>query len=997
MTFLFGGDPIINSPFREPDFHWKTEEGKDPVQVSGRRLADYVYQVPERAARGRQKKDENLFQEEKGQEVKLELVNSIRKRLKEWKNGSSSGGIPYDGASTVTRELLDLWHSEHRRQRLFFAQIEAAETIIFLTEARDIYRKDILSQIPRDEPGDGKNEAFLRYACRMATGSGKTTVMGMIAAWSILNFIAAPQDNRFTDTVLIVCPNVTIRERLKELKTTLRKASIYYTRELVPPHRMQQLSQGTVMIANWHQLERKEVGSVNNIPARVIKKGVLIGDKRMETEAGWHKRLREQLSHGRGRARHWMVFNDEAHHAYRRGDFVSSKEESEDYDKSIVDHNNREATVWIEALDLINRLANGGEGKGINFCLDLSATPFYIQGSGNEVGKPFPWIVSSFSLMDAIESGLVKVPQIAPKNPLGEGEHHYFNIWRWAQLRAAEDNRGGKMTPEIIMSYATAPINTLASNWKKRLDVSKKWDLERGVQHVPPVFIVVCRDTQIAKAVYGWLANDEGGYGASPPQWFRNKPGKEVTVRIDSRAMEDMEEGGSKNETKRLRFILDTIGKREWPNKEVPEEWSEVVRKYNAEIDKKKDGTRLKITDETIPPGRNVRCIVSVSMLTEGWDANNVTHIVGLRPFGSQLLCEQVVGRALRRQSYVLDEANEKFSLETSVVFGVPFKIMFFKAEPSAPPPKPARLEHIFSEPEKARYRLTFPKVTHYSQSSRLDVHVDLSKVSKVTIDPAKFPPDAEIEGGEKVTLEEWRKMFARDQKVAARLTGHICRSWLEDNHNEMVRSDSLFAAIMPYTIRFLREKLVLKGTSEVCDVLFVEDYASAATSSMLQALRRGSSVNNVEKAVIYPGEEGIGSTDDVDFYTSKETCVAKKCHLNRMVADTKIWEQSAGYILDRSANVKSWVKNERLGFFIYYSDRGRRSRYFPDFIVELDSGLKLILEIKGQETDKTDAKEKGAGRWVDAVNNLGAYGTWAYHMNTDPVNLEKELKDFAR
>ena len=999
MAVLFGGNPIINSPFKEPDSYWRIEEGEEPVLANGRRPANYIYQVPERASRGRREKSKDLLQEEKGQEVELELANAIRKRLKDWKNGSSSGGIPYDGASTVTRELLDLWHSEPRRQRLFFAQIEAAETIIFLTEARDIYRKDILAQIPKDEPGDGKNEAFLRYACRMATGAGKTTVMGMIAAWSILNFIANPHDNRFTDCVLVVCPNVTIRDRLRELKPSLGKASIYHTRELVPVNRMQKLLQGTVMVANWHQLERKEASSVNNISARVIKKGVLIGDKRMETEAGWYKRLRDQLSRGKGRAHHWMVFNDEAHHAYRRGDFVSQKGRNQDYDKKIVDNNNREATVWIEALDLINRLANKGEGKGINFCLDLSATPFYIQGSGNEVGKPFPWIVSSFGLMDAIEAGLVKVPQIAPKNLTGEGEHQYFNIWRWAQQRAWADRRGGSMSPEVIMAYATAPINALASNWKKRFDEWVKRDKKHGRQPVPPVFIVVCRDTQLAKAVYDWLANDKGEFGASPPNWFRNKPGKEVTVRIDSKAMGDIEDGGSKNETKRLRFILDTVGKREWPKREIPMEWSEVVRKYNAEIEKKKDGVSVKIANEAIPPGRDVRCIVSVSMLTEGWDANNVTHIVGLRPFGSQLLCEQVVGRALRRQRYALDKNGDKFGVETAIVFGVPFKIMFFQAEESAPPPKPTVLEHICSVPEKLEYRITFPKVSSYYQTGRFDVHVEWNQVSQLTIDPSKFPPEAEIEGGEKVTLEEWRRMFSRNQQVAARLTSLICRRWLQDNSNESVRNDALFAKIMPYAMRFLKEKIVLKGTSEVCDVLFVEDYTNSAVTSMLQAIKKGSSTKSIEKAVIVPGDDGVGSTNDIDFHTSKLTRDAKKCHLNKMVADTKIWEQSAGYTLDRCASVKSWVKNERLGFFIYYSDRGRRARYFPDFIVEMDSGLKLILEIKGQGKveDLTDAKKKGAERWVKAVNNLETQGTWAYHMNTDPVNLEKELKDFAR
>lgn len=162
---------------------------------------------------------------------------------------------------------------------------------------------------------------------------------------------------------------------------------------------------------------------------------------------------------------------------------------------------------------------------------------------------------------------------------------------------------------------------------------------------------------------------------AKLPAWFRNAPGQEVTVRIDSKVIEDIEEGGTKDETRRLRFILDTIGKAEWPGRKVPDEWAELVRKHNDKAASEDNDGSLKWIDERIPPGRDVRCIVSVAMLAEGWDANTVTHIVGLRPFGSQLLCEQVVGRALRRKSYALNEETQMFAEETAKVFGVPFEL----------------------------------------------------------------------------------------------------------------------------------------------------------------------------------------------------------------------------------------------------------------------------------------------------------------------------------
>ncbi len=463
--------PIINSPFVEPQCHWQIERGKPPVKSPGRRRAGYFYRVPEHAGRGRKSRAQaEMFESEKGEEVDLVLVNTIRDRVKAWRSGVHSGGLAYDGASGVTKELFDLWRSEERMQRLFFAQIEAVETIIFLTEANELYRKGI-PDIPKDEPGlETKSagfRAFIRYACKMATGSGKTTVMGMLAAWSILNRVATPTDDRFSDTILIVCPNVTIRERLQELDPALGDLSLYRTRQLVPPHRMEELRRGEVMIANWHRLAKKESNTVKGSSAKVVKTGepveVIVNAgkenesvevKYFESDAAWFKRIRQELGSGKGRSSHWLVFNDEAHHAYRRGE-ATDDEQSIDDDKDLAKKNDREATIWIEGLDRINKLAGGSRRRGINLCVDLSATPFFIQGSGNEVGKPFPWVVSDFGLLDAIESGLVKIPQLPARDVSGADEAAYFNIWRWVQAKAEEEGYGSKLTPELVALSAS--------------------------------------------------------------------------------------------------------------------------------------------------------------------------------------------------------------------------------------------------------------------------------------------------------------------------------------------------------------------------------------------------------------------------------------------------------------------------------------------------------------------------------------------------------------
>ncbi|MEH3117226.1 MAG: DEAD/DEAH box helicase family protein [Methylorubrum populi] len=1018
--------PIINSPFVEPQCHWLIERGKPPVRADGRRRASYFYRVPEHAGSGRRKRAQTeLFESERGEEVELEIVNLIRERVKEWRDGVRSGGVAYDGASAVTKELLDLWRSNERMQRLFFAQIEAAETIIFLVEAAEIYRKGI-PDVPKDEPGlEAKAaglRAFLRYACKMATGSGKTTVMGMLASWSILNRVAAPRDERFSDTVLIVCPNVTIRERLQELDPALGDLSLYRTRQLVPPHRMEELRRGEVMIANWHRLAKKETNTVNGDSAKVVKAGEpvevvknagkaneTVETKYFESDAAWFKRIRRELGSGKGRSPHWLIFNDEAHHAYRRGDVAEGEERALDEDKDLAKKNAREATIWIEGLDRIHKLAGGSRRRGINLCVDLSATPFYIQGSGNEVGQPFPWIVSDFGLLDAIESGLVKIPQLPSRDVSGAEEAAYFNIWRWVQAKAKEDGFGTNITPEIVMNYASAPINLLAAEWHQRF---VEWEQFAKAQHrhpVPPVFIVVCRDTAVAREVHSWLAKGNDSYGVSPT-WFRNAPGQEVTVRIDSKVMEDIEEGGTKDETRRLRFILDTVGKAEWTGGKVPDEWAELVRKHNDKAASDDNDGSLKWIDERIPPGRDVRCIVSVAMLAEGWDANTVTHIVGLRPFGSQLLCEQVVGRALRRKSYALNEDTQMFAEETAKVFGVPFELIPFKISPPGETPPQPDPHHIYSVPEKAEFEITFPIVSGYHQSGQFDVFVDWEQVAKVTIDPMRIPqtvelsplttPDGTLSAygpGEKpvLSLKDWRALF-REQQVAFRLAKEICTRWAADNGAAAVPMQVLFPKVAFAAKRFLAEKLDRKGDSQPCDILLVGEYMQAAVGALMEAIKKGSSTSDAEVAVIPQGAAGRGSTLYVDFHTTKPIYPVTRCHLNAMVADTKKWEQSAGFLIDTHLGVDRWVKNDRLGFFIPYRNRGVPARYIPDFIVVTDKGLNVIVETKGQVTDSADAKAKAATRWVDGVNRLGTFGEWAYLFVTDPSSVAEKLNTFT-
>jgi type III restriction enzyme len=1030
-------NPIINSPYEEPRQHWHIAEGKQPRFEPGRRPASYFLRVPERAARGRHPTDQaELFNEDlKGNEYLLDLANLLRTRVREWRERG------YQGATKVTRELLEHWREPDREQPLFFAQVEAAETLIFLVEGPADLLQGI--HVPMDEPGsaarDAGYRAVQRYALKMATGSGKTTVMGMLAAWSILNKMADPQNAAYCDTVLIVCPNVTIRDRLQELDPERDELSLYRTRELVPAHRMTELRRGEVFVTNWHNLERRETRDVNGQGARVVKRGqavekfrtvrvtatvtadqirhqatvgafqiVGVETKRdgtpkaftvretqyLESDAAFLKRV---LGGRKGRSAAILVLNDEAHHAYRRG----ALEDGDPYgeEDEITEANVREATVWIDGLDRMNKVL-GGRGRGIRLCVDLSATPFYIQGSGNKVGKPFPWVISDFSLLEAIEAGLVKVPQLPTEDGSGEEVPRYFNVWRWVQKQAQNDGHIGPVTVTEVMRYATAPIVTLASSWRETLAKWKEHFRQGNRRHnVPPVFIIVCKDTTIAKALYAWLAESDAQYGAGVPE-FRNASGSEMTVRIDSKIGEDIAAGGTSDETRRLRFVLETIGKTEWPGRKVPEEYAAIVERHNRKALEDEDSGLIAI-NPNVPPGRDVRCIISVSMLSEGWDATTVTHVVGLRPFGSQLLCEQVVGRALRRTSYAVDPESGLFTEETAQIFGVPFELIPFKVEGGKPQPPSPPANHVYAMPEKSEYEIEFPVVEGYQDPGIVQVKVNWDRVGELVLDPDDVPDDVLLRGltspdgrliaygpgaPVRVNLEEWRR-GVRVQKVAFELAKVLASKWQED-WGAAIPMHRLFPQLLKAVSRFIDEHVTPVGSRTRQD-LAINPYFGKAIAMMVNAMEPvdGGGASQ-EKAVLAPGAAAVRSTRVVNFHTGKELHDVQRCHLNAAVFDSG-WERDAAELLDSHGAIAAWVKNDRLGLVIPYRKEGTPRKYLPDFVVDLENGGHLLVEIKGQVGDAA-IKKAAAERWCRAVNNDGRFGKWAYRLCFGA----KELKD---
>lgn len=976
-----------------------------------------------------------------GTAIELKLVTRIRAQVRKWRSDG------YPGVTRTTHELLQWWRRDGRAQRLFFAQLDAAETIIFLCEARADFRQGI--DVPQEELSEDKRAqgflGFRRYAYKMATGSGKTTVMGMLAAWSILNKVNDRSDARFSDVVLIVCPNVTIKNRLRELDPEVGEASLYRARDLVPSHLMPLLSQGRVLVTNWHVFEPQAIqtgGTGARVNKAVVelrtKETITISSKtttargkryltpedfERQVAAGMLTVLSEEretdgtlkkasvesrryvesdtalvnriLGREVGGKQNILVMNDEAHHAYRivreerdedEDDLFGEDEEAEDFFK--------EATVWVDGLDRIQKL------RGINFCLDLSATPYFLGRVGQDANRPFPWVVSDFGLIDAIESGLVKIPQLAVRDTTGKEIPGYFNIWHWILPQLTPAERGGKKAspkPEAILKYAHHPIAMLGGLWEKERE---DWVANREDPR-PPVFILVCKNTQIAKVLYEWLAENKAPTGIPPVkiESFKNN-GRQNTIRVDSKVVHESDSGESKDDEVRwMRFTLDTVGKHAWPADRVgrpiyPEGFKELAEKLGR---------------PDHPPGRDVRCIVSVGMLTEGWDCNTVTHIIGLRPFMSQLLCEQVVGRGLRRASYELGP-DDKLTEEVAKVFGVPFEVIPFKASPQGQPKPRVKRFHVHAIPSKAQYEIKFPRVEGYTQAIRNRVMVNWATVPSLVLEPGRIPPEVEVKGLhvntkgklslsgpgriDEVNLDEFRAR-RRLQELMFDLGKSLTSSYVSQKDCE-VSAHVLFPQVASIIRQYLDKKVEVRSPANIKD-LFLAPYYGWVVERLIEAIRPDTSQGESPEVPRYETTRGPGSPADVDFWTSRDVREVTKSHLNYVVADTSQWEQSAAYYLDKHPSVQAFVKNSGLGFAIPYLHNGQMHDYVPDFIVRLEdrNPRHLILEIKGFDPTE-EVKRAAAERWVAAVNADGAYGTWWYAVVKKVADIPKALDAIA-
>lgn len=827
----------------------------------------------------------------------------------------------------------------------------------------------------------------------MATGSGKTAVMAMIIAWQTVNAVRRPGSKNFTRGFLVCTPGITIKDRLRLLKPN-DPDSYYASRELIPNDMLEDIKRAKIVITNYHAFKRRERVELS-AGGRALLKGRLGEDlNTLETEGQMLQRVMPDLM-GLGNI---LVINDEAHHCYRENPKSQTDEKLKGDEKKEAEKNNEAARLWISGLEVV------GKKLGINKVFDLSATPFFLQGSGYAEGALFPWTMSDFSLMDAIECGIVKLPRVPiAENIPGDEMPMFRNLWENIRLDMPKKGRGqsGELDPLKLPTRLQTAIQALYGHYEKTY---KLWE-EKGID-VPPCFIIVCQNTSISKLVFDYIsgfqrANDDGTSTLENGRLalFRNfdeTTGNPLprpnTILIDS---EQLEAGDVLDEDFR-KMAKDEIDRF---RREIIERTGD-IRAADTLTDQELLREVMNTVGKPGQLGGNIRCVVSVSMLTEGWDANTVTHVLGIRAFGTQLLCEQVIGRALRRQSYELNDEN-LFNVEYADVFGIPFD---FTAKPVVAPPQPPRqtIQVKAIRPDRDALEIRFPRVEGYRAElpeERLSATFNedsLLRLSPDLVGPSITRNSGIIGEGVDMNLEHLADI--RPSTLVFNLTHRLLYTKFRDPGEEPKLF--LFGQLKRIVKEWLDGYLVCVGETYPAQLMYLE-LADMACNKITTAITQKFLNERPVKALLDPYNPS-GSTRYVRFNTSRSNLwetSAKHCHINWVVLDSE-WEGEFCRVAESHPKVLAYVKNHNMGLEVPYRYGSETRRYLPDFIVLVNDGhgiedpLHLVVEIKGYRRE--DAKEKKATMdtyWIPGVNNLGGFGRWAFAEFTEVYQIESDFK----
>lgn len=907
---------ILHSPYGEPTSHW--EQDADTLRFvarQGRRPAGYV--------------KFNTKANSAGILVELKAVNEIRRRVKAWREAG------YPNATRVTRLLLSHWFALEN-PRPFFCQMEAIETLIWLTEAPETERQGLAAY---GLEGDGG--PFRRICTKLCTGGGKTAVMAMLIAWHVCNKAAAPQSRAYARDILIVAPNLTVRERLRGLDPA--EAENEYDRfGLVPEALAEALQRARVRILNWQAMQWEDEEKLRR------RKGV---DKRgpLSDRAYARAILGPALSN----APQLLVINDEAHHAWRLPPKAATHCGQTKEEKA-------QATVWVGGLDRLQRAI------GILACHDFSATPFVPSGKQGSDDFLFKWIVSDFGLNDGIESGLVKTPRMVSGSDNLIDPKTYrsmlYDLYEAEGVKTAIDKTNvatAPLPPIVENAYAL-----LAQDWRKTADT---WRAAAPGQPLP-VMISVVNSTTTAERIERMFLERPIFCQATPELCEEAR-----VLRMDSEALEKAAEKGSgaaKATAEALREKCNTVGK---PG----------------------------------APGEPVTNVISVAMLSEGWDAKTVTHILGLRAFTSQLLCEQVIGRGLRRTHYDINAETGLLEPQYVHVIGVPFRFLPVEEAGSAPqPPKPTF--PISVAPGREAAEIAWPNI--------------------LRIDPIEAP---------ELTLEGVPPLKLNPQMISVAQMAQTLGAWFNPQNTELMclREGNL----RPQTIRFhvakalLREGGLAHRFKQFTEarlfgklVRLVEDFMRSEACAWREDLFwEGKSAEDPEVRWAYAFNIGAiaqhllghltpdpkqGYAVMVDSHrptlstarmrtwmTTKERfATSPKSQIAHAVYDSA-WERAMALALEASDHVQAYVRNDcHVGLRIRYRFHGVAHDYIPDFVLRLSNGLTAVLEVKGIDSEEVHAKHTALERWCAAVTQLKTYGRWRAVTLYNPQAIHETLNALA-
>jgi type III restriction enzyme len=920
---------VICDAFREPDRHYELVPGGRSRLQEGRRPS-LRYRAAARQTKGGVAgvvgKEAGLLEDMVATEEQLnDFVNRLRDEVREWRDGG------WQGTAIVTGKLLDWWfgRDEERlagHQRLFFCQQEAIETVIYLYEVRRRQRMQ--------ETGD-----LLRYALKLATGTGKTVVMALLVAWSTLHKRKVAGSTLSTNFLVLV-PNLTVRDRVRGIdeRTGLptgagldpaASENLYDQFDIIPPEYREDF-RPTVLIRNWHAIpltdrrddwipEQDLVGEGRFVPASVLT--AMQGRRSRDAGAPIRRHL--------GGWRDLVIINDEAHHVY--GEKRTAKAEDSGYIK------------WSRIIEEIGAIAS------ISLVVDLSATPWYGSGSPKPEGTLFEWLVSDFSVYDAFESGLVKIVRLPDPDEQGRV---YLDLWDLVKQAK---------TKEEYLRSGRGAIEHIYSGWKKDF-VEWEQQLEGFRPGPPPVMLVVANDATRARWLFEHLTSQYAELLGNPDPddrhtWF--------TIQIDSKVF-DADRGNEAT----LREMVNTVGQRG-------------------------------------KPGEHVRCIVSVNMLSEGWDVKNVTHIIGFRAFGSPLLTEQIIGRGLRRTDYsVLNQPIEERLAnvnrpdeETVDAFGIPF--VGFPVERRKRPqagkwgqvPTP-----IEPDPQKIRFSVWVPNVRSWAltTSEALTDVIDVGSLEGLLINPRETPTEVRVRpvvGGkpeELMTLDEFRAEFPLLRSTFA-LAGELYDT-SHPSGADQLEVGPTFDEILDFVTAYVERRVRAEGTSVKADIGMY--YWTRRAIDILETAVQGAP-GGTKTVPIFGDPEQLESGRIRRFNWTGLVGRGRKCHLRRVPCHTDLEREFADF-LDGADDVVRYLKNERFGFSVTYYENNRARQYFPDFIVLARPAggpdVWYIAETKGEIRTNTELKRQAAELWCERLTRSGN-GNWR-HMFVPQRPFERAMGD---